>query len=223
MNTGVGDAIDLSWKLAATLCGWGGPGLLASYEVERRQVGDRNVAAARYASTGRRRWRGLWRPEFGAMSSDAPERTAFARIAKDEQRKSNEMIGAELGYRYIGSPVIWDEPGGPEHSFRTYDPTAWTGVRLPHAWVGPGRSLQDLPGRAFTLLQFAGDEGAGEPLLAALAERGAPTDHVRLADARLRDLYGRDLLLLRPDLHIAWRGDALPEDVAALAQRISGW
>src|SRR5204862_4525940 len=64
MNTGVGDAIDLSWKLAATLAGWGGPNLLAAYEIERRQVGARNVAASGFATQGRRRWRALYRPEI---------------------------------------------------------------------------------------------------------------------------------------------------------------
>jgi hypothetical protein len=208
MNTGVGDAVDLSWKLAATLRGWGGPALLASYEVERRQVGDRNIGASRYASSGRRRWRGLWRPELAVMPSDAPARAAFARIAEEEQRKTNEMIGAELGYRYWGSQVIWDEPGGPEHSFRSHDPTAWTGVRLPHAWVSPG---------------LAGGDTLARPLLAALRALGATADHVRLADTRLRDHYGRDLFLLRPDLHVAWRGNGLPEDVALLADTVTGW
>src|ERR671914_2699769 len=101
MNSGVGDAVDLGWKLAATLRGWGGPKLLASYDIERRQVGERNVAASRYASLGRRKWRGLWR--------NLDELVA---VAKVEQPKSNEMIGAELGYRYEGSPLIADEPGG---------------------------------------------------------------------------------------------------------------
>src|SRR5262252_10008634 len=64
MNTGVGDAIDLSWKLAATLKGWGGPGLLASYEIERRQIGARNVAASRFAVAGRRAWRAAYRPNI---------------------------------------------------------------------------------------------------------------------------------------------------------------
>src|SRR5438046_9993923 len=64
MNTGVGDAIDLSWKLAATLAGWGGPNLLASYEIERQQVGERNVAASGFATQGRRRWRALYRPDL---------------------------------------------------------------------------------------------------------------------------------------------------------------
>src|SRR5947199_8670541 len=64
MNTGVGDAIDLSWKLAATFAGWGGPKLLASYEIERRQVGARNLAASGFATQGRRRWRAFYRPEI---------------------------------------------------------------------------------------------------------------------------------------------------------------
>ena len=64
MNSGVGDAIDLAWKLAATLQGWGGPGVLASYEAERRPVGQNNVAASRYATQGRRKWRSQVRPNI---------------------------------------------------------------------------------------------------------------------------------------------------------------
>src|SRR5881396_1280297 len=73
MNSGVGDATDLSWKLAATLRGWGGPRLLESYEIERRAIGERNVAASRYASLGRRKWRALW--------NNLPE---LARVAETE-------------------------------------------------------------------------------------------------------------------------------------------
>jgi 2-polyprenyl-6-methoxyphenol hydroxylase-like FAD-dependent oxidoreductase len=140
MNTGVGDAIDLSWKLDATLRGWGGPHLLASYEIERRQVGDRNVGASRYASLGRRRWRSQHRPNIRDATPDGQAtRDNLARVANVEQRKTNEMIGAELGYRYVGSPVIWEEPGGPEHLFREYVPTTWPGARLPHVWLDDGR------------------------------------------------------------------------------------
>ncbi|MEI8151558.1 MAG: FAD-dependent monooxygenase, partial [Hyphomicrobiales bacterium] len=64
MNSGVGDAYDLSWKLAATLQGWGGPKLLQSYEIERRQVGGRNVEASRHASRGRRAWRAMVKPDI---------------------------------------------------------------------------------------------------------------------------------------------------------------
>ena len=110
MNSGVGDAIDLSWKLAATLEGWGGPHLLRSYEIERRQIGARNVEASRQASRGRRAWRAAWRPDIrDDTPAGAEARANLARIANVEQRKSNEMIGAELGYRYRHSPLIWPE------------------------------------------------------------------------------------------------------------------
>jgi hypothetical protein len=124
MNSGVGDAIDLAWKLEGTLRGWGGPSLLASYETERRQIGGRNVAASRYASQGRRKWRSLWR-----------DLDQLVEVAKVEQPKSNEMIGAELGYRYQDSPLIANEPGGPEDPLRKYQPTTWPGARLPHVWL----------------------------------------------------------------------------------------
>jgi 2-polyprenyl-6-methoxyphenol hydroxylase-like FAD-dependent oxidoreductase len=135
MNSGVGDATDLAWKLAATLAGWGGPGLLKSYEVERRQIGDRNVGASRYATIGRRKWRGMWRPDIRENSPAGEEtRKKLSAVADVEQRKSNEMIGAELGYRYVDSPIICNIPGGPEHLFREYHPTTWPGARLPHVW-----------------------------------------------------------------------------------------
>src|SRR6202521_2239427 len=163
MNTGVGDAIDLSWKLAGTLQGWGGPNLVASYEIERRQVGDRNVAASRYASLGRRKWRSMWRPNIAADTPEgAASRKTLIDIAAVEQRKSNEMIGAELGYRYVGSPLIATEPGeGPEHNFREYVPTTWPGARLPHVWLEGGMPIQARIGQGYTPWR-RGIEGAKE-------------------------------------------------------------
>jgi hypothetical protein len=222
MNTGVGDAIDLSWKLAAVLQGWGGPALLDSYEIERRQVGDRNVGASRYASIGRRRWRAQYRPEIGdATPEGQTARDALARVADVEQRKTNEMIGAELGYRYVGSPVIVDEPGGPEHLFREYVPTTWPGARLPHVWLSEGVSIHDRIGDGYTLLQLTDGTGA-ESLTRALGEVGAPCSTLRVSSAAARDVYGCDLLLLRPDLHVAWRGNRPPDDPGEIARLVTG-
>ena len=106
MNTGVGDAIDLSWKLAATLQGWGGPGLLASYEIERRQIGARNVAASTFAVRGRRAWRQCT-VEHLRITLRRCRTGPSSRKSQRGAAQGNEMIGAELGYRYIGSPVIW--------------------------------------------------------------------------------------------------------------------
>jgi 2-polyprenyl-6-methoxyphenol hydroxylase-like FAD-dependent oxidoreductase len=208
MNSGVGDAIDLGWKLEATLRGWGGPKLLASYEQERRPVGERNVAASRYASQGRRKWRGLWR--------DLDE---LVRVAEVEQRKSNEMIGAELGYRYEGSPIIADEPGGPEHDFRKYVPTSWPGARLPHAWLDGHVAIQDRIGRGYTLLRLG---RSNEDVSAMEKAMRAPFRVVDIPDQAARDLYGFDLILLRPDLHVAWRGQRLATAPENLARLVTG-
>ncbi len=223
MNSGVGDAIDLSWKLAATLQGWGGPRLLASYEVERRAIGARNVEASRQAARGRRAWRAAYRPD---IRDDTPEgaatRANLATIADVEQRKSNEMIGAELGYRYDGSPIIWPEAGTPpQDDLMKYAPTSWPGARLPHVWLADGTALHDRIGDGYTLLRLGGAT-EGEALAAAFAAFGAPLATLDIADARPRDIYGCDLLLLRPDLHVVWRGNRLPEDPARLAALATG-
>lgn len=224
MNTGVGDAIDLSWKLAATLEGWGGPDLLRSYEIERRQIGDRNVAASRYASTGRRKWRGMWRPN---IRDDTPEgeetRRSLARTADVEQRKTNEMVGAELGYRYEGSPIIWPEDGeAPQPDFIRYVPSTFPGSRLPHVWLDDGAAIQDrIPSRGYVLLRLNGASGGSE-LKSAFERLGAPFTVLDVTSEAARAIYGHDLLLLRPDMHVVWRGDALPEDTEKLARLATG-
>jgi 2-polyprenyl-6-methoxyphenol hydroxylase-like FAD-dependent oxidoreductase len=226
MNTGVGDAIDLSWKLAATFAGWGGPALLPSYEIERRQVGERNVAASGFATQGRRRWRALYRPEIREQTAaGAAVREALARVANVEQHKATEMVGAELGYRYVGSPLIACEPSeGPEHDFMTYVPTTWPGARLPHVWLSDGSAMQDRIGygHGYTLLRLGGTKAEATGLQRAFAAIGAPLQVLDIADERPRDVYGYDLLLLRPDMHVVWRGNDAPADPANLAALATG-
>jgi len=221
MNSGIGDAIDLSWKLAATLRGWGGPNLLASYEVERRQVGEHNVGASRYATLGRRKWRSMWRPDIcDDTPAGAATRHNLSAVADVEQRKSNEMIGAELGYRYVDSPVICNVPGGPEHLFREYQPTTWPGARLPHVWLDDGTPIQDRIGDGYTILKLGGSKIDASALERAIRSRGAPVTVLDVPDRIARDIYGYDLILLRPDLHVVWRSNAPPEvatEVAAIA------
>jgi 2-polyprenyl-6-methoxyphenol hydroxylase-like FAD-dependent oxidoreductase len=223
MNTGVGDAIDLSWKLAATLRGWGGPKLLDSYEIERRQIGDRNVGASRYASLGRRKWRSQYRPNIREATVEGQAtRDNLTRIADVEQRKTNEMIGAELGYRYVGSPIVTDEPGGPEHLFREYVPTTWPGARLPHVWLEDGTPVQDRIGTGYTLLRLGGSQADASALERSMHDLGAPFETLTVPDDVARDVYGCDLILLRPDMHVVWRGNAPPEDPAGLARLATG-
>jgi 2-polyprenyl-6-methoxyphenol hydroxylase-like FAD-dependent oxidoreductase len=223
MNSGVGDATDLAWKLAATLAGWGGPGLLKSYEVERRQIGDRNVGASRYATIGRRKWRGMWRPDIRENSPAGEEtRKKLRAVADVEQRKSNEMIGAELGYRYVDSPIICNIPGGPEHLFREYHPTTWPGARLPHVWLDGGTPLQDKIADGYTVLKLAGTKADAGGLQDAIAAHGAPVRVLDVPDKVARDVYGYDLVLIRPDMHVVWRGNAAPEDAGKVADIATG-
>ncbi len=226
MNTGVGDAIDLGWKLAGTLQGWGGPGLLASYAIERGQIGARNVAASRYASLGRRKWRAQWKPNIRDNTPEgAAVRAHLASVADIEQRKTNEMLGAELGYRYSGSPLIAAEPGeGPPDDFIDYTPTTWPGARLPHVWLDDRTAMQDRIGDGYTLLRLAGTQEQQDvsALARAFSAIGAPFSVLDVPSGAARDVYGYDLLLVRPDLHVVWRGNRAPENPQQLAATATG-
>ena len=225
MNTGVGDAIDLSWKLAATLAGWGGPQLLASYERERRPIGLRNVKTSGAAMSGRLSWRAAWQPGIGENTPEgATIRAEVASRFDVEQRKVTEILGIEAGYRYIGSPIIWPEPGdGPEPDNPRYVPTTWPGARLPHVWLSDGTALHDRLGAGYTLLRLGGSRTDVSALESALRARGAPLDVLDIGNGVARELAGVDLLLVRPDLHVVWRGNRISEDPRKIAAIATGW
>jgi 2-polyprenyl-6-methoxyphenol hydroxylase-like FAD-dependent oxidoreductase len=225
MNTGVGDATDLAWKLWATLQGWGGPELLASYEAERRPIGLRNVKASRVAMLGRLGWRAAYSPSArGNTPEGLGARTEMAGRFDLEQRKVTEILGIEAGYRYVGSPIIWPEPGeGPDPDNPLYIPTTWPGARLPHVWLDDGSSLHDRLGSGFTLLQVGNTTVDTKPLELAFRSLRAPLEVLRANSERAREIFGCDLLLIRPDLHITWRGNKLPETPQAVASRALGY
>ena len=223
MNTGVGDAFDLSWKLAGTIKGWGGPGLLDSYEVERRPIGLRNRDAAGWAAAGVPIWRALVTP---AVYDDTPEgatlRRELAGSFDVNHRRMHGMVGVEAGYSYAGSALIAHEPGNTaEWETSEYVPRAVPGARIPHMWLKDGRALQDVLGDDYTLLDLRGDCPTAS-LEDAFRALGAPLGILHLDEARVRDVYGASVFLLRPDLHIAWRGDGPPPDPAGLAVMATG-
>jgi 2-polyprenyl-6-methoxyphenol hydroxylase-like FAD-dependent oxidoreductase len=222
MNTGVGDAYDLAWKLAGTLQGWGGPGLVASYLTERRQIGRRNVNASGAAMKGRLTWRSAYSPKVRERGPDGDTaRAHIARVADVEQRKTNEILGIEMGYRYIDTTLIIPEPGeAPDPDCRHYRPTTWPGARLPHVWLENGQALHDRLGPGYTLLRIGADAPATAALEAAFHTAGAPLEVLAIDEAAVARVCERKLILVRPDLHVVWRGDAPPNDpwhVAATA------
>jgi hypothetical protein len=223
MNTGVGDAIDLSWKLAGTIHGWGGPGLLDSYEPERRKVGQRNVNAAGWAAEGMMMWRAHWGPE---VTDDTPagaaKRAEIGHEADLHHRRVHEMVGVELGYSYAGSDLIAFEADNiTDWDTTIYTPHTRPGVRIPHIWLADGRAMQDALGPDYNFVDLTGRCDSSE-LEAAFARLGVPLQMLRIDDPHVREVYQCSLLLLRPDLHIYWRGDELPESLAELAAAATG-
>jgi hypothetical protein len=222
MNSGVGDAIDLSWKLAGTVASWAGPGVLDSYEPERRAIGRSNVDAAGWAAEGMMKWRAQWGPEIteGSPAGEA-KRAEVGHEADLHHRRVHEMVGVELGYSYAGSDLIGDEPGNvAEWDTRIYSPHTRPGVRIPHVWLRDGRAVQDALGPDYNLVDLTGVADT-TALEAEFTRLGAPLQVLRIDDPHAAEVYEVSLLL-RPDLHVYWRGDQLPEDVMGLAQAATG-
>ncbi|MDP3737511.1 MAG: FAD-dependent monooxygenase [Hyphomonadaceae bacterium] len=211
MNMGISDSVDLGWKLAATLQGWGGDGLLATYEVERRPVHGQviDAALANHATLALH----LVRPE---LEADTPEGAALreqlgADLATKRLREFRPL-GVMLGYCYEGSPIVAHEPGAPpEWPEGVYIPSARPGSLAPHAWLTDGRSLYDTFGEGFTLLGFGEASTASfERATADARALGIPLKTVRIDEPRVAALYESELALIRPDQNVAWRGDAWP-------------
>ncbi|WP_197732921.1 FAD-dependent monooxygenase [Paraburkholderia pallida] len=221
MNTGICDAVDLGWKFAAVLQGWGGPKLLESIEAERRPVGARNLEASGAHMGVRLRIAQAYDPK---IHEDSPEgaaaREAYASLIKELGNAENEAIGIELGFRYRGSPIICGEDNEPEWDLLRYVPSTWPGVRAPHLFLQDGRAIFDLFGQWFTLLRF--NDASAEPMIEAARARGVPLTVVDIRDEHARAIYERDFVLIRPDQHVAWRGDAMPSDPYAVIDRVRG-
>ena len=184
MNTGIGDAVDLGWKLAATLSGWGGLGLLASYDAERRPIGFRNVsmAAEFYLAHGE------FADGIAAIEDDTEAgRQLRQRLGESLTRDVGRMFrtaGLQLGYRYESSPIcIEDGTPPPPDDPETFIPSARPGSRAPHAPLADGRSTLDLFGRNFVLLRF-GDVHLAAALEACGEGARRAAGHCRLRHCR---------------------------------------
>lgn len=149
-------------------------------------------------------------------------RARVAALAAEGQPLGHEMLGIELGYRYSRSPVISGEAGVIESTIRQYQPSAAPGARLPHLWTAIGPALHDLLGAGFTLLNVGVEAADASSLALAFRECGTPFELLHIADGGLLAAYEKPLLLVRPDLHVAWRGERLPSDVVHLAKLVTG-
>ena len=221
-NTAVEDAVNLGWKLAAVIQGWGGPNLLATYEAEREPVAKRNTGYARGFADSI----GMLVPP-PELEDDTPAgaaaRAEIGAKLNRHVREEFDIPGITFGARYDGSPLLVpDGTAQPPDQANIYRPTACPGGRAPHAWLGDGRSLYDAFGKGFTLLRLGRHAPDAAPLIGAAAGRGLPLTLLALESDALRDLYAADLALIRPDQIVAWRGSSVPDDADALFARVCG-
>jgi hypothetical protein len=172
---------------------------------------------------GRLTWRGAYTPDvLTDTPAGAAARAEMTRMFDAEQRKVTEILGIECGYRYVDSPLLCNEPGGPDPDNRAYVPTTWPGFRLPHVWLDDRTALHDHLGSGYTLLRLGKTAADSRALEAELRATGSPFEVREFADASARELYGYDLVLVRPDLHVVWRGNAAPSDPRGVAAVATG-
>lgn len=223
MNMGIADGVDLGWKLAAMLQGWGGAALLDSYERERRPVHQfvMDEAAANHATLGNQ----LFQP---GLEDNTPEGACLrgavgTRVQAAKLREFN-TLGVVKGYSYDDSPVIAHEGGpAPIRDFLNYVPTARPGYIAPHLWLHDGSSLYDQFGPGFSLLVTDNSaDTASQAMVNAARGAGVPLRVVHAPGTAAADLYRARYALIRPDQHVAWRGDQLPSDPLRTLLHLTG-
>jgi 2-polyprenyl-6-methoxyphenol hydroxylase-like FAD-dependent oxidoreductase len=223
MNAGIADAMNLSWLLAAHLNGWAPASILDAYEAERGPITSQVSRFAMSHAEAEIRRRGAVPDEIeDAGAAGELARREVGRLAYEINVQQYACAGLNFGAYYDGSPIIaYDGAEHPAYTMNSYTPSTVPGCRTPHLWCGDGSSLYDAMGPEFTLLRFdsAVDVAALE---AAARSRGVPLRILDIEKPNSAIFYGGELVLSRPDQHVAWRGEELPADPLALIDRVRG-
>lgn len=227
MNTGIADSVDLSWKIAAVHDGWADPALLESYTIERKPVAVRMVTEAnrnlkRMLAT---RDKAPDPIAFNPGPEGAAARKAYGDWYTETMRAEWYSIGIHLGFNYYHSPVVCpDASENPDDDVSSYVQTGRPGHRAPHVWLKDGRSTLDLVGHGLTLLRLTSKATDSSAFEAAADERGLPlkTHDLSGESDEIRELYGADLVLVRPDGHVGWRGDTMPDNAGLVLDMLRG-
>lgn len=223
MNAGIADAMDLSWMLAGVINGWADPMLLDAYEIERRPITEQVSHYAMNIILARLRQCSAVPENLEEAGCDGDAvRARVGREAYDINVGGFCCGGLNFGYFYERSPVIaYDGEAPPAYSIDHFRQSTVPGCRTPHLWLRDGRSLYDALGVDFTLLRLDPQVKVGS-LVAAAARRGVPMTVLDVEADEAGALYPCKLLLSRPDQHVAWRGDKLPDNPLALIDQVRG-
>ena len=223
MNAGIADAINLSGHIAATVNGWASPSVLGAYEAERKPITEQ---VSRFAMDLALRNNDLRHRTPPEIEKPGPAGHALrARVAKEAYDLNVQQYccgGLNFGYFYDRSPIIaYDSEAHPAYTMSDFTPSSVPGCRAPHFWLPDGRSLYDVRGPEYTLLRF--DRAVRvSGLEEAAARRGLPLA-IRDVDAvDARAAYARNLVLVRPDQHVAWRGNVEPASCIELIDHVRG-
>jgi 2-polyprenyl-6-methoxyphenol hydroxylase-like FAD-dependent oxidoreductase len=223
MNAGIADAANLSWKLAAVLDGWADPQLLAAYSAERQPITDQVAHFAFNMSKQISHQRREISPHIERDDAiGAATRATIGQEAYDLYVQQQCCAGLNFGYFYADSPVIaYDGEAHPAYSMGRFVSSSVPGCRAPHVWLPDGRSVYDAMGDGFAILRF--DRSVSVAGLAeAAGRRRVPLTVLDIEDAPAREAYARKLALVRPDRHVAWRGDAEPAEAGDLIDLVRG-
>lgn len=223
MNAGIADAATLSWLIAAVERGWAAPEILSAYEAERRPIIDQ---VSRFTmdlalKVMKQRRQTPLEIESPGIEGDAVR----GRVGQEAYELNVQQYccgGLNFGYFYDCSPIIaYDGAPHPPYTMADFTPSCVPGCRAPHLWLQDHRSLYDALGSGFTLLRLD-PQVTVSGLLTAAATRGVPLDLLDVADGPARTLYDSALVLVRPDQHVAWRGESEPTNPWRLIDRIRG-
>jgi 2-polyprenyl-6-methoxyphenol hydroxylase-like FAD-dependent oxidoreductase len=224
MNAGIADGVELAWLLAAVVKGWASPGILAAYEAERLPITDQ---VSRLAMNKGQELADAWgsQSEVAEMSDDGEagerRRAVLAPVLQEVNVPQFGPEGLNFGYYYDTSPIIaYDGESPPPYTMAKATPSTVPGCRMPHFWVDC-TSIYDLLGLDYTLLRFDPAIDVA-PLLAAASAAEVPLELCDASRPDVPDVFHHNLLIVRPDQHVAWRGDSAPDDSAALIDRLRG-
>jgi 4-hydroxyisophthalate hydroxylase len=214
INTGMEDAANLGWKLAATLQGWGGERLLDTYGAERRPV---------FESTARDFIEKAIQNDRDFLEAFNPERDkdAFEREWKERQSGARSEVNAFVP-NYQGSPIVWGPPDSRCNAVGSHAFAARAGHHLAPQLLTSGRNVFEELGDGFTLLGFDADGGALDDFAQSAKTLRIPLKIVRDSRADGRERYEAALVLVRPDQFVAWASDKAPVNATEILRRVIG-
>ena len=215
--------MNLSWLLAATLEGWAPPAILDAHEAERKPITEQVSRFAMNHAIALQKERQAVPSDIEQAGPEGDKlRELTGRTLYELNVQQYACAGLNFGYYYDASPIVaYDGEAAPAYGMRDFTPSTVPGCRTPHLWLADGRSLYDVMGDGYTLLRRDPSVPV-QALLDAAAARGMPLKLVELSGVDVASLYQQALVLSRPDQHVAWRGNALPENPLQLVDQLRG-